>query len=225
MESDSTLDKYLKPTNLCDFDHPSIVSKAKELTQNTTLQKEMALNIFYFVRDEIRYLMPYGDNKASDTLVNKFGDCGSKTNLQVALLRAVNIPARYHIAALSKECIKGTVSPLFYRLSPEIIPYHPWCECYLSDKWIKCDTLYDKALVEVLLKKGILTKEDIPTIEWDGETDLNTMTKWMIEDKGLVSSLEEILTKIDQTKNPPEWLVRFLCKRSNLYTDRLRNFQ
>jgi transglutaminase-like putative cysteine protease len=225
MESDKSMEVYLEPTTLCDFTHPTIISKAKELTKNNSTLKEMALSIFHFVRDDIRYLMNYADNKASDTLALKFGDCGTKTNLQVALLRAVNIPARYHIAALRKECIKGIVSPLFYRLTPKIIQSHPWCECFLSGKWIMCDTLFDKTLVEVLHKKGIITHQDIPTIEWDGEYDLNTMTEWIVEDKGIISSLEELLTDNEQFKNPLEALVTFICKRSNKYTDRLRNFQ
>ncbi|GAH95260.1 unnamed protein product, partial [marine sediment metagenome] len=36
--------------------------------------------------------------KASVTLKIRNGFCVTKSNLQVALLRAINIPARYHLA-------------------------------------------------------------------------------------------------------------------------------
>ncbi|TKJ20292.1 MAG: hypothetical protein CEE43_13185 [Promethearchaeota archaeon Loki_b32] len=141
------------------------------------------------------------------------------------MLRAVNIPARYHIASLRKECIKGIVSKSFYKLSPDIIRHHPWCECYLSEKWISCDTLLDKALTEGIYKKSIHTKEDIPTIDWDGENDLNTMTKWMIEDKGTLPSLDDLI--IEAQKEFEELPIEkdqleMLINQSNKYTDSIR---
>lgn len=226
MELKLFMEDYLKPTKLCDCNNPEIIAKAKELTKNDKTPKEMALSIFHFVRDHIKFMMVSEDDKASDTLTKRYGDCGTKTNLQVALLRAVNILARYHIASLHKECIKGIVSKLFYILTPKIIPHHPWCECYLSEKWISCDTLLDRALVEIIYKKGIFTKEEIQTIDWDGKNDLNTMTKWMIEDKGTVSSLDEIISEIEEdSKNYPIKLIRFVVNKSNKHTDRLREQQ
>ena len=182
----------MKPTKLCDFNHPSIISKAKELTKNDNNTKEMAKSIFRFVRDDIKFMMIYEENKASDTLAIRCGDCGTKTNIQVALLRAMGIPARYHIAALKKECIKGLVSKFFYIATSKIIPNHPWCECYLSGNWIACDTLLDSKLISNAYRKGIISHVDIPGIDWDGEHDLNTMVKWIVEDKGIRATLDEL---------------------------------
>ena len=218
-----SMEDYLKPSEYCDYTNPEIIAKAKELTKNDKTPKEMALSIFHFVRDQIKFMMVSDDDKASDTLIKRNGDCGTKTNLQVALLRATNIPARYHVASLRKECIKGIVSRLFYALCPKIIPHHPWCECYLSEKWLSCDTLLDKTLVEILYKKGIFTKKEIQTIDWDGENDLNTMIHWMIEDKGTFTSLDEIILKVEEdSKNFPMKLVRFVVNKSNNHTDKLR---
>jgi hypothetical protein len=180
------------------------------------------MSIFHFVRDEIKFMMIYEENKASDTLAIRCGDCGTKTNLQVALLRAMNIPARYHIVALRKGCIKGLVSKLFYSATPKLIPNHPWCECYLSGNWIACDTLLDSKLISNAYRKGIFSHVDIPNIDWDGEHDLNTMTKWIAEDKGIIATLDELSEEI-ATKSPPMVLVKFFVKRSNAYTEKLRN--
>ena len=216
--------QYLESTTLCDSTHPAIISKAQELTKNAASPQKKAMNIFYFVRDEIKFMMNYEDDKASDTLRKQFGDCGTKTNLQVALLRSLEIPARYHVAALRKECLKGIVSKLYYRLTPKLIPFHPWCEVFLSDNWIACDTLIDKPLINVIYRHNIYTKDQLPTFEWDGKTDLNTMKFWMHEDKGIFSSLEELVKNIENLykKPPPEPLVRFLTKMSNKHTDKLR---
>ncbi|MFW9822374.1 MAG: transglutaminase family protein [Candidatus Thorarchaeota archaeon] len=223
MELKLSMEEYLKPTDHCDFNQPEVKAKAKELTKNDETPKEMAMSIFHFVRDKIKFMMVSDDDKASDTLIKGYGDCGTKTNLQVALLRAVNIPARYHVASLHKECLKGIVSKIFFKLSPKVIPYHPWCECYLSEKWISCDSLLDKGLVNTLFKEGKMTSNEIQTIEWDGENDLNTMTSWMIQDKGTYNSLEEIISGIENdSKSYPVKLVNYLVKKSNIHTDKLR---
>ena len=224
LQSMEGMEDYLKPTKFCDCDNQEIIDKVKELTKNDKTPKEMALSIFYFVRDQITFMMCETD-KASETLKKGHGHCSTKTNLQVALLRAVNIPARYHLASLTKECLKGVVSESFYKDFSDVITDHPWCECYLSEKWISCDTLFDKALTEAIYKKGIHTKEDIPTIDWDGEHDLNTMTKWMIEDKGTLPSLDKLF--IEAQKELEELPIEkdqleMIVNQSNKYTDSIR---
>ncbi|TFF84174.1 MAG: transglutaminase domain-containing protein [Promethearchaeota archaeon] len=191
------LNTFLIATKYCDFTHHLVIKKAKKLTKDDENPKDKALNIFYFVRDQIKFMI---DDfiKASETLKQGKGDCGIKTNLQVALLRAINIPARFHVAALSKESLKGVVPDPIYRLMPDVIKNHPWCECYLSGNWIACDTLFDKSLVKGIYKNKIHNKEDIPTIDWDGRNNLNTMKKWIIKDKGFYASLDEILNTFDE---------------------------
>lgn len=224
MEVNTSMEDYLKPTEFCDYKNPAIIAIVKELTKNDKTPKGMALSIFHFVRDQIKFMMVSEDDKASDTLVKKFGDCGTKANLQIAMLRASNIPARYHNASLHKECLKGIVSKVFYKLSPKILEYHLWCECYLSEKWVSCDSLLDKPLIEVLYRKGIITKEQIKTIDWDGENNLNTMTNWMLQDKGSIPFLEILMQEIEQeSKKYPIKLIRFLINQSNKYTNKLRN--
>ncbi|MCK4566478.1 MAG: transglutaminase domain-containing protein [Candidatus Thorarchaeota archaeon] len=218
------LDDYLKPTEYCDSDHRKIIAKAKELTQNIESPKMKALSIFHYVRDEIKFGM-YNFVKASETLNKGVGDCGNKANLQIALLRAVNIPARYRIISLRKECIKGVVSDMFYNASPEVIPNHPVCECYLSEKWISSDTSFDRDLLEAAYKKGIFNKEEIPTIDWDGESNLNTLHYWMVEDKGTLHSLDDLVREAEKEfeelpidKDQLEMVIR----QSNEHTNSLR---
>jgi transglutaminase-like putative cysteine protease len=79
------LQDYLSPTEFCDCDNQDIIAKAKELTQNDKIPREKALSIFHFVRDQIKFMMSEFD-KASGTLKKGIGDCGNKTNLQVAVL-------------------------------------------------------------------------------------------------------------------------------------------
>ncbi len=96
------MEVFLKPTKFCDCNNREIINKVKELTKKDKTPKEMVLSIFNFVRDKITSTMCEND-RAFQTLEKRYGDCDTKTNLQVALLRAINIPVRYYIASLRKE--------------------------------------------------------------------------------------------------------------------------
>jgi len=200
LHSTEGFEDFLAPTKFCDCDNQEIIKKAKELTENDNTPKEAALSIFHFLRDKIPYLVNY-IVKASETLKTGQGFCITKSNLQVALLRAINIPARYHHAYLKKEVLKDIVPVIVYENMQDIITFHPWCECYLSKKWISCDTTFDKALVEALYKKNLRSKNEIPSIHWDGENDLNTMNTWMVEDKGTHESLDNLFLEIQKDWN------------------------
>ena len=48
-------DLFLQPTPLINSDHPDIISKASELTQDFSKLEDKARAIFYFIRDKIPY--------------------------------------------------------------------------------------------------------------------------------------------------------------------------
>lgn len=141
------MDEYLKPTKLCDCDDVMLREKANEIINGAQTPKEAALKIFRFVRDQIRFGMDYADVKASHTLTKGIGYCFTKPNLQIALLRSVGIPGRCHYVHLPKELLKDMAPRFAYRRMPAVIG-HPWCECYLSGKWIACEALVDKPFYE-----------------------------------------------------------------------------
>jgi len=220
VESTEEMSIFLHPTYFCDCEHQTIIDLAHELTKGCETDKDKALKIFHFVRDEIPFMLDY-IVKASETLERRYGFCVTKATLQIALLRASGIPARYRHAHLKKECLKGVIARGAFNGTPNIITFHPWAECYLNDKWISCDTLFDEKLVKTIYKKGIHSKEEIPTIEWDGETDLNTMTAWMVKDKGSHASLDDLFREVQKYLNPEKFPIE-IKNYSNNYTEKLR---
>jgi hypothetical protein len=209
------MDTYLKATQLCDIDNPALRDHANAIIQGAETTRQAADRIFGFVRDQILFGFTRGDAKASDTLRKGIGFCVTKTNLQVALLRAAGIRARYHQAVLTREALKAVLPTFAYRFVPERISYHPWCECYVSEKWVSCDTLFDKGLYDALLRRGLISREQIPTIDWDGIHDLNTVACWMVEDVGTSPCLDDVF-RIAQSELPPEPIsivIRRLCNR------------
>ena len=224
------MDEYLKPTELCDCDNIELQRKAKELTKGAETPKEAALRIFYFVRDEIPWTVGHSDVKASSIMKEKKGQCCNKTNLQVALLRAVGIPARHHQVKVKKEWHKG-LTPVIpssgYNRLPEILPFCSYCECYLAEKWVACESVLDKALYEAALKEGSVTPEQVPTVDWDGEKDLVVRAPWIAEDVGAFPSFDDGLRKADKevervTPMVFRPLIGFYYGRVNRRIDALR---
>jgi transglutaminase-like putative cysteine protease len=220
IESTEDLSLCLEPTYFCDCENQKILDMAHKLTKECETDKEKALNIFYFVRDEIPFMIDY-IVKASETLEKRYGFCVTKATLQIALLRAAGIPAKYHLAHAKKESLKGVIARGLYNGFPDIVTFHTWPECCLNDRWISCDALFDELLTKAIFKKGILSKEKISSIDWDGETDLNIAMAWLIKDKGSHASLDDLFRKVQKNFNPDNLPIEII-NYSNNYTERLR---
>ena len=115
---------------------------------------------------------------------------------------------------------------LYKRMPPTAS--HFWPECYIGDKWISCEAFLDKPLYEGMLQKGLITKKQVPTIDWDGKTDLIVLSPWIVEDCGPLSSVDEALGMIQHSEEgmPPIWIERIIAPvfyPQNLRTsDRIR---
>lgn len=213
--------KYLKPTSLCDSDSEEIKKKAKELTKRTKTPKGAALKIFYFIRDEIPYSFDCTDVKASQTLITGLGLSFQKTNLQIALLRAAGLPARYHRVSCKKQLLRGIFPSILYLFLPEVNP-HFWCECHLSGKWVSCEATLDKTLFEGMTQRGFVATSQIPAIDWDGVNDLIVVKPWIVEDFGAATSLDDVYLEIAKKQPGPKVLRRILLPLSNRHINSLR---
>jgi hypothetical protein len=151
-----------KMSQLSDFDHPSVIQKAKELTQKACNEEEKIRNIFLFVRDDIQFGFPdKGDFvTASETMQLGYGQCNTKSTLFLALCKASNIKARIHFSLIKKEIQRGLITGLLYRLIPKNIS-HSWIEIMLNDRWVRIDSfINDKPFYEA--GKSMLIKNN-----WD----------------------------------------------------------
>ena len=99
------MDKYLKVSEVIDWQHPDIMKYAKQISSGCETPIEMAKACFEWVRDEIRHSYDYQMNpvtcKASAVLQYKTGYCFAKSHLLTALLRANKIPAGFCYQRLS----------------------------------------------------------------------------------------------------------------------------
>jgi len=97
--------EYLKTTEIIDWHHPDILSKARELSSGEPDEVSIAGSCFRWVRDEIKHIGDYNVQTiactASEVLKSGSGICYAKSHLLAALLRANSIPAGFCYQRLS----------------------------------------------------------------------------------------------------------------------------
>jgi transglutaminase-like putative cysteine protease len=222
-----TMQDYLAATKLCDSENPWLRQVAEAVVRDARTPEEKALSIFYHVRDAVRFSLAYSRSSASQTLKRGYGECGNKTNAQVALLRAVGIPARFHWVQARSKALHRLIADFVYRNMPPVAS-HFWCECFLSGKWVSCELMLDKPLYDGMLQEGLITKEQVPAIDWDGKTDLVLLNPWITEDRGHLPSFDDAIRVLQAGEEgmPPLWIERIIAPvfyRLNLRSsDRIR---
>jgi len=220
------MQEYLKQTEYCDCDNNELREKASRIVKEARTPTEALQSVFRFVRDTIPFNATLDIwQKASETLQENVVDYCNKVNVHVALLRAVGIPARCHFARVGKQVLEAFIPRLIYAQLPDPVG-HFWCECYASEKWIACEALFDEPLYRGLLEAGVISREQIPTIEWDGKSDLVLFEPWIVRDGGVYSSYDDLVKLAQEEGMPPravckllDWLPVYFSSRR---TDRIR---
>lgn len=160
---DEQMHRYLRSTEIIDSDHPVIREKGEELSGHLQTPTEKAIALFYFVRDLITYnpFMPRflpEHFRASNTLARKEGFCIQKATLLVALVRAVEIPARLRFAVLRNHLLPEKLARL---LIGKDLTDHGFAELYLDGRWIRANASFDIGTC----------RDYIIPVEFDGQTD------------------------------------------------------
>jgi len=155
---------YLKPTWVIDSKSKAIREEAALLTEKSNSQEYKAKQLFYFVRDEVKYnpyLISYAieDYQASRTLQRGEGFCIQKAVLLTALVRAVGIPARLGFAD-----IRNHLAPkkLLEKMGTNLFVCHGYSELWLNSKWVKATPVFN---IEMCNKFGL------KPVEFDGVRD------------------------------------------------------
>ncbi|MFX1501944.1 MAG: transglutaminase-like domain-containing protein [Promethearchaeota archaeon] len=157
---------YLQPTEFFNFDKKSVSKKAFEITKNLSTNKEKAIALFYWVRDNIKYnAFSYypkikANLKASVTIRRGYGFCMSKATLLSTLARAIGIPARIHMVDIINHKISKRLVDL---MGTNAFHCHAYSELFLNGKWVKAAPIFDQ--------KTCLKGNFFPMIEFDGEND------------------------------------------------------
>ena len=99
--------KYLKNTDIINWQHPAIRECSEKIISNCKSDMEYIQKTFEYVRDKIQHSWDFKAQIvtciASEVLENKTGYCYAKSHLLAALLRAQKIPTGFCYQRLSLE--------------------------------------------------------------------------------------------------------------------------
>jgi len=159
-----SIEDYLKPTATVDSDNELVRERSQALTEGVSDTAGKARNLFYWVRDEIRYnaLVPleiFENYRASDTLKRGEGFCVEKAAVLAALARAVGIPARLHFADIRNHLVSARV---FEVMGTNLFSYHGYTELYIGRTWVKATPAFDLKVCQ---------EHRIVPVEFDGQHD------------------------------------------------------
>ena len=108
--SGTTSKAYTSSTEILDYEKSNI--------QNLVVSRDwMKLNqykkigaAYTFVRNEVLFGYNKSDDiKASQVLIDGYGQCNTKGNLLMALLRSLGVPCRFHGFTIDQKLQKGVI--------------------------------------------------------------------------------------------------------------------
>jgi len=127
----------------------NILSQARTLTRESRTAPEAVTAVFNWIVDNFTY--DAGRNTPQDgrsVFYNKRGSCVGYTNLAIAMLRSLGIPARYAHGYLPPGYDWG-ISKKYWGVQISGGGYHAWVEVYYPDVgWCFSDLLHSKNFVD-----------------------------------------------------------------------------
>jgi transglutaminase-like putative cysteine protease len=161
MDVDAAL---LAPTWFLDSDNPAVVAFAADAAGDATGATDVAVRLFYAVRDGFRY-DPYNVDhsperfRASSVVQSASNWCVPKSVLLTAAARARGIPARLGFADVRNHL---TSEKLRAQMQTDVFAWHGYSELLLDGRWHKLSTAFN---IELCDRFGV------QALEFDGTGD------------------------------------------------------
>ncbi|WP_111978734.1 transglutaminase-like domain-containing protein [Algibacillus agarilyticus] len=192
--------QYLEKTKVVDFEHPAIQSLIADRKWQGLDDYDKIGAAYQFVKNEIIFGYNESDDiSASSVLADGYGQCNTKGNLLMALLRGLGIQCRFHGFTIDQQLQKGAIPTYVFWLAPKYI-IHSWVEVYFDGRWINLEGfILDEQYLTSLQQKfseekdnfcgyGVATKcFSTPDINWRG-TDTYIQKEGIHDDFGLYDS-------------------------------------
>lgn len=146
------MNQYLKATHIYDYNDKAIQRFIADQELEKLTSTDRAIKLHDVVRDSW-YYNPYKMHfssescKASTIFSRSEGHCLDKATLLVTVLRAVDIPARLHLAKVKNHIAVEHIIEVF---KTDVLTPHGYVEVYLNDQWVAATPAFNKSLCEKL---------------------------------------------------------------------------
>lgn len=231
------MNNYLKETPILNYSDSSIQSLVKNKNWLAMDTIERVKSIYNYVRDDIKFGYNLSDDiTATQVLQDGYGQCNTKATLLMALLRTTGIPNRIHGFTIDKALQKGTITGIWYKLSPKNI-VHSWVEIYINDNWYFLEgVILDKEYLTKLQEKykdckttfcgyGAYTDNfENPPIDWNLNSTF-IQDKGINQDLGLFDTPDEFYIKHQQEMGTfKKFIFRNIVRhKMNKNVEKIRN--
>src|SRR5436190_11428133 len=164
MSGRMSLEKYCTPTPTIETTSVDVADFVQKHLSGAESDIQRATNLFYGVRDSIRY-DPYHIDlsvegmKASTTLATGHGWCVSKAILLAAACRSIGIPARLGFADVRNHLSTERMRQM---MRTDIFYWHGYTEIFLEERWVKATPAFNIELCE---------KFRLLPLDFDGRND------------------------------------------------------
>mgnify|MGYP001949787388 FL=1 len=196
-------EKLLIRTNILNFDHPEIQSLISGRCWQELDEFNKIGAAYDFVKDEIKFGYNNSDDiPASEVLADGYGQCNTKSNLLMALLRGLGIKCRFHGFTIEQQLQKGAIPAYVFWLAPKYI-IHSWVEVYFNGRWVNLEGfILDRQYLNALQVKFSQIKNEFcgygvatqclssPNTEWQGQ-DTYIQKEGIHDDFGIYDSPDE----------------------------------
>src|SRR4051812_46684501 len=155
---------WLAPTWFIDADDPAVVAFADAAAGDASDRRDVAVRLFYAVRDGFRY-DPYNVDhspaafRASSVVASSSNWCVPKSVLLTAAARSIGIPARLGFADVKNHL---TSKKLSESMGTDLFAWHGYTVLPLDDRWFKLSTAFN---IELCDRFGV------KPLEFDGTDD------------------------------------------------------
>jgi len=227
--------KFLSPTDLLDYDAATIQRLIEARGWHGLSPADRIGAAYDFVRNDVLFGYNADDAlPASRVLADGYGQCNTKSILLMALLRALEVPCRFHGFTIDKRLQRGVVPELVYPLAPRNI-LHSWVEVYHQGRWLNLEGfILDQRVLEALQKKfperatlcayGAGTENlQNPNVDWRGESTYNQKSG-INQDLGVFDTPDPFYADHRQLSGVRGFLYRLIIRRwMNLRVTQIRN--
>ena len=166
--------EFLLPSRYCEVDQ--MTQMAWDLFGNTPFSWERVQAVINWVHSNIQfgYQFARATKTALETCREKQGVCRDFQHLAIALLRALNIPARYATGYLGDIGVPASASPM---------DFSAWMEVYLGGHWYTVDARHNKYRIGRVLQARGRDAVDVALTTSFGPNFLQKFTVWTEEVK------------------------------------------
>ena len=193
----------------------NISAEAKKIVRGSSTVQEAVSAIFHWIVDNHTY--DAGRNTLQDgrsVFYSKRGSCVGYTNLSIAMLRSMGIPARYAHGYLPPGYEWG-ISKKYWGVQISGGGYHAWVEVYYPDVgWTFSDLLHSKNFVDPFHVLRYIDGIDLnPRSIQGGSLDVEEATTFTIFKE------ENTTLAIDQTSPAPEGHSGTAIRKTTVWHD------